>query len=30
MLIQQGAKALELWLQQSVPVEVMRQAVRDR
>ena len=30
MLIQQGAKALELWLQQSVPVEVMREAVRDR
>ena len=30
MLIQQGAKALEIWLQQSVPVEVMRQAVRDR
>jgi len=29
MLIQQGAKALEIWLQQSVPVEVMREAVHN-
>lgn len=27
MLIQQGAAALEIWLQQSVPVEAMRQAL---
>lgn len=27
MLVQQGAAALELWLQQPVPVEVMRQAL---
>jgi shikimate dehydrogenase len=27
MLIQQGAKALELWIQQPVPVEIMRKAV---
>lgn len=27
MLVQQGAAALELWLQRSVPVEVMRQAL---
>jgi shikimate dehydrogenase len=29
MLIQQGAIAFELWLQQSAPVEVMRQALID-
>jgi shikimate dehydrogenase len=29
MLVQQGAAALEIWLQQSAPVEVMRQALRD-
>lgn len=27
MLVQQGAAALQLWLQQSVPVEVMRQSL---
>ena len=30
MLIQQGAAALEIWIQQSVPVAVMREALRDR
>jgi shikimate dehydrogenase len=30
MLIQQGAAALELWLQQAVPVEIMRSAVLGR
>lgn len=29
MLVQQGAAALEIWLQQPVPVEVMRQAARQ-
>ncbi len=29
MLVQQGAVALELWLEQPVPVDVMRQALRD-
>ncbi|MEB3360225.1 MAG: shikimate dehydrogenase [Synechococcales bacterium] len=29
MLVQQGAAALELWLQQPVPVEIMRQAARE-
>jgi shikimate dehydrogenase len=30
MLVRQGAVALELWLEQTVPVEVMRQALLDR
>lgn len=30
MLVQQGVVALELWLQQPVPVEIMRQALLDR
>ena len=30
MLIQQGAAALELWLQQPIPVAIMRSAVLDR
>lgn len=30
MLVQQGAKALELWLDQPAPVDVMRQAVKQR
>lgn len=29
MLIQQGAAALQLWLQQPVPVEIMRQSLSD-
>ena len=29
MLVQQGAAALEIWLQESPPVEVMRQALRN-
>ncbi|MGK7946094.1 MAG: shikimate dehydrogenase [Microcystaceae cyanobacterium] len=29
MLVQQGAKALELWLEQAVPVEIMRTALID-
>jgi len=29
MLIQQGAAALELWIQQSVPVEIMRSALNQ-
>jgi shikimate dehydrogenase len=29
MLVQQGAAALELWLQQPVPVDVMRQSLRQ-
>lgn len=29
MLIQQGAAALELWLQQATPVEIMRSALSD-
>ncbi len=29
MLVQQGATALELWLQQSVPVDVMRHSLRQ-
>jgi len=29
MLIQQGAAALQIWLQQSAPVEVMRQAAQQ-
>lgn len=29
MLVQQGAAALKLWLQQSVPVDVMRQSLLD-
>lgn len=29
MLVQQGAAALEIWLQQPAPVEVMRQALRE-
>lgn len=28
MLVQQGAAALQIWLQQSVPVDVMRQSLR--
>lgn len=27
MLVQQGAAALKIWLQQEVPVDVMRQAL---
>ncbi|HEY9704557.1 MAG TPA: shikimate dehydrogenase [Allocoleopsis sp.] len=27
MLVQQGAKALELWLNQSIPIDIMRQAI---
>ncbi len=27
MLVQQGAKALELWLNQSIPINIMRQAI---
>jgi shikimate dehydrogenase len=30
MLVQQGAAAFELWLQQPAPIAVMRQAARDR
>lgn len=30
MLVRQGAVALELWLQQPAPVEIMRQALLDR
>jgi shikimate dehydrogenase len=30
MLVRQGAVALELWLEQTAPVEVMRQALLDR
>lgn len=30
MLVQQGAVALELWLQQPAPVDIMRQALLDR
>lgn len=29
MLVQQGAIALEIWLQQSVPVDIMRQSLRQ-
>jgi shikimate dehydrogenase len=29
MLVQQGAAALQLWLQQSVPVEVMRRSLQE-
>lgn len=29
MLVQQGAAALEIWLQQPIPVDVMRQAARQ-
>ena len=29
MLVQQGAAALEIWLQQTIPVEVMRQSLRQ-
>ena len=29
MLVQQGAAALEIWVQQPVPVDVMRQALRE-
>jgi shikimate dehydrogenase len=29
MLVQQGAAALELWLGQPVPVDVMRQALEE-
>ena len=29
MLVQQGAAALEIWLQQTVPVDVMRQSLRQ-
>jgi len=29
MLIQQGAAALELWIQQSVPVDIMRSALNN-
>jgi shikimate dehydrogenase len=29
MLVQQGATALEIWLQQSVPVDVMRDSLKD-
>jgi shikimate dehydrogenase len=29
MLVQQGAAALRLWLQKPVPVDIMRQALRD-
>jgi shikimate dehydrogenase len=30
MLVRQGAVALALWLEQAVPIEVMRQALLDR
>ena len=30
MLVQQGAAALQIWLQQSVPVDAMRQALQDK
>lgn len=30
MLVQQGATALEIWLQQPVPVDIMRQSLRER
>lgn len=30
MLVQQGAVAFELWLEQSAPVDIMRQALLDR
>lgn len=30
MLVQQGAAALEIWLQQPVPVDIMRQSLRER
>lgn len=30
MLVQQGAAALKIWLQQPVPVEIMRQAVQQQ
>lgn len=29
MLVQQGAKALELWLNQSIPIDIMRQAINN-
>ncbi len=29
MLVQQGAAALEIWVQQPIPVDVMRQALRE-
>jgi shikimate dehydrogenase len=29
MLVQQGAKALELWLEQPAPVDVMRRSLKD-
>ncbi len=29
MLVQQGAAALEIWLQQTIPVEVMRQSLKE-
>lgn len=29
MLVQQGAAALEIWLQQPVPVDIMRQSLRE-
>jgi shikimate dehydrogenase len=29
MLVQQGAAALEMWLQRSVPVDIMRQALQQ-
>ncbi|NES65793.1 MAG: shikimate dehydrogenase, partial [Okeania sp. SIO2D1] len=29
MLVQQGAAALELWLQKSVPVDIMRHSLRQ-
>ncbi|MGL4620130.1 MAG: shikimate dehydrogenase, partial [Chroococcidiopsis sp.] len=30
MLVQQGAAALKIWLQQPVPVEIMRQALQQQ
>jgi shikimate dehydrogenase len=30
MLVQQGAKALETWLSQPVPVDIMREAIREQ
>jgi shikimate dehydrogenase len=30
MLVRQGAVALELWLEQTAPVDIMRQALLDR
>jgi shikimate dehydrogenase len=30
MLVQQGAVALELWLKQDAPIDIMRQALLDQ